>query len=75
MEKQEDTSEIRKGYRRKEFLLHPQIWNSMDAFDANSPIAGGRFSAAELATTLALDAYLTRRLLGIFRASSLREQT
>ena len=48
-EKQDDTSEIRKGYRGKEFLLDPRIWNSMDAIDANSPAAGGRFSAAGLA--------------------------
>eukprot|EP00977_Amphora_coffeiformis_P001729 scaffold337_cov172-Amphora_coffeaeformis.AAC.3 len=42
-------SEALKTFKGKEFLLDPRIWNSIDAFDANVPAAGGRFTASALA--------------------------
>mmetsp|Transcript_30085 Transcript_30085/g.70209 ORF Transcript_30085/g.70209 Transcript_30085/m.70209 type:complete len:878 (+) Transcript_30085:1415-4048(+) len=38
-----------KQFRGKEFLLDPRGWNSLDGVEANTPAAGGRFSAAGLA--------------------------
>jgi CubicO group peptidase (beta-lactamase class C family) len=41
---------ILQNFRGKEFLLDPRIWNCSDAIHANVPAAGGRFSAAALAS-------------------------
>ncbi|KAL7556508.1 hypothetical protein ACA910_000971 [Epithemia clementina (nom. ined.)] len=48
-DKDEEIPEDLKGFRGKEFMFDPRIWNSMDCIDANTPAAGGRFSAMGLA--------------------------
>ena len=45
-----EMKDLAANFRGKEFLLDPRVWNCNQARNANVPAAGGRFSAAALAS-------------------------